>query len=120
MRDDEIDRILSGEEDLLPSSGFHASVMDAVHREASTLPPIPFPWKRAWPGFAVGALALVAALIVLLVESGGTTAPEPSPVGAAAFESLLRSAANTGSHWVALALLVTLASVALTRRLIRA
>ena len=43
MRDDEIDRILSSEEGIVPSSGFTVSVMEEVMREASTPPPIPFP-----------------------------------------------------------------------------
>ena len=33
--DDEINRILSSEEEILPSSGFAVSVMDAVRREAA-------------------------------------------------------------------------------------
>jgi hypothetical protein len=36
-----------GEEELLPSSGFVASVMDRVRQEAALPAPIPFPWKRA-------------------------------------------------------------------------
>ena len=41
---DEFDRIMS-EEEILPSSGFAASVMEAVRREAVAPPPIPFPWS---------------------------------------------------------------------------
>ena len=53
-----IDRILATEEDLVPSSGFLASVMERVHDEAAAPAPIPFPWKRAIPGMllAVGVL----------------------------------------------------------------
>ena len=47
MTHDEIDRILSQEEELLPSAGFTASVMDAVRREAALPAPIPFPWTAA-------------------------------------------------------------------------
>ena len=36
MSHDEIDRIFSREEEILPSSGFSASVMDAVRREAAS------------------------------------------------------------------------------------
>jgi len=49
MKDDDIDRILFQQDEIVPSSGFAASVMDAVRREASAPPPIPFPWKRALP-----------------------------------------------------------------------
>jgi hypothetical protein len=50
MNDDDLDRILSRQEDIVPSSGFVSNVMDAVRREASAPPPIPFPWKWAIPG----------------------------------------------------------------------
>ena len=108
MRDDEIDRILGGEEDILPSSGFHASVMGAVHREATAPPPIPFPWRRAWPAFAATALALVGAP-VLLVTSG--VAGEPI------LDSLIPAAASVGAPWIALAAAATAGSLLLSRRL---
>jgi hypothetical protein len=58
---DDLDRILANEQPLLPSSGFAASVMDAIAKEAATPAPIPFPWKRALPGIA----ALLVAFFVL-------------------------------------------------------
>ena len=108
MRDEEIDRILGGEEDSLPSPRFHASVMEAVHREATTPPPIPFPWRRAWPTFAAAALALVASP-VLLVQSGAAGPP--------VWDSLLPAAQSVGAPWIALAVLVTAGSLLLSRRL---
>jgi hypothetical protein len=48
--DSEIDSILSAEDELIPSSGFLASVMERVEEQAAAPPPIPFPWKRALPG----------------------------------------------------------------------
>jgi hypothetical protein len=62
---DKLDRILL-EDGLHPSSGFAASVMDAIHQETLaptpiTFSPIPFPWLRAVPGF----LALLVALITM-------------------------------------------------------
>ncbi|HWW92056.1 MAG TPA: hypothetical protein VN375_01730 [Vicinamibacteria bacterium] len=47
---DKLDNILADEADLVPSSGFLASVMESVIEEAAAPPPIPFPWKRAIPG----------------------------------------------------------------------
>ena len=55
MTDERIDGILGAEEELVPSSGFRASVMERVREEAAAPPPIPFPWKRAIPGFIVAA-----------------------------------------------------------------
>ena len=50
-----IDRILATEQDLVPSSGFLASVMERVQDEARATAPIPFPWKRAIPGIVLAA-----------------------------------------------------------------
>ncbi len=50
-----IDRILAGEEELVPSSGFAAAIMDRVREEAAVPPPIPFPWKRMAPGLVLAA-----------------------------------------------------------------
>jgi hypothetical protein len=47
--DTEIGLILAGEEALMPSSGFVASVMGRVRQEAALPAPLPFPWKRAIP-----------------------------------------------------------------------
>jgi hypothetical protein len=108
LRDEEIGRVLGGEEDIPPSSGFHASVMEAVHREATTPPPIPFPWKRAWPALAAAALVLVGSP-VLLVNSGAA-APR-------VFDGLLPAAESVGALWIALAAAATAGSLLLSRRL---
>jgi hypothetical protein len=108
MKDEEIDRVLGGEEDVLPSSGFHASVMEAIHREATAPSPIPFPWHRGLPAFAAAALALVVSL-VLLVQAGAAS-PD-------AFEVLFSAAAHIGAAWLALATFATAGSLLLSRRL---
>ena len=74
MSHDEIDRILGEESTLTPSSGFSASVMDAVRREATTPAPLPFPWHRVAPGLAICLLAIVAAAIAALPAPGGAEA----------------------------------------------
>ena len=108
MRDEELDRILGGEEEILPSSGFHASVMEAVHREATAPPPIPFPWKRAWPAFAATALLLVGSP-ALLVTAGAA--------GPSVFHELIPAATSVGGPWIALAAAATAGSLLLSRRL---
>ena len=50
MEQSGIDAILATEEDLIPSSGFLATVLESVHEEARLPKPIPFPWRRAVPG----------------------------------------------------------------------
>jgi hypothetical protein len=120
MRDDDFDRMLSSEEDIVPSSGFAGSVMDAVRAEAATPAPIPFPWKWAMPGLAAEALVLVSLLIAVFGHSG------PGPVvssGAAlspALAAVVEGAKNIAAHWIALALLLSVASLRFSMRLVGA
>jgi hypothetical protein len=109
MEHDDIDRVLSRGEEIAPSSGFAAAVMDAVRGEAAAPPQIPFPWKRALAGLAACTLALVASLISAHTQAGGQSAL------AAVFES----ARAAGAGWIALALLLSLASVRLSMHLTR-
>lgn len=53
MKSARIDRILAGEEEIVPSSGFVSAVMERVEREAAAPAPLAFPWKRAVPGIAL-------------------------------------------------------------------
>jgi hypothetical protein len=115
----EINSILSREDEILPSSGFTVSVMDAVRREAASPPPIPFPWKRALPGLVVAGLALVLILIrviAAIAQLGKATTPPLSmsmpPVPPPIFHGGLGSAAI----WTMLALLLALVSVKLSMR----
>jgi len=73
---DALDRILSSEDALAPSSGFAARVMDVVDAAASEPPPLPFPWGR----FSLAVIATVAS-----VASGAWLIPamDLSPVVAA-------------------------------------
>ncbi len=63
---DNLDRILLEQDTLLPSSGFTASVMDAIQQQAAVPPPIPFPWKHALPGIA----ALLVGVVILCRLAG--------------------------------------------------
>jgi hypothetical protein len=121
MSHDDIDRILSREEEILPSSGFAASVMEAVRSEAAVPPPIPFPWKRALPLLAAAGAALVLVVVVAVVgitQLGRGGAGSPS-VGEwmPAFLPFMNSAVISAAGWVTLALALSFASVALSQRL---
>ena len=107
MMHDDVDRILAGEESVVPSSGFTASVMEAVRREAAAPPQIPFPWTRALPGLAACALMISTAPLGLR-----GTAPVPDPLAA-----ILKAAGDAGAGWIAVALLLAYASRALSTRL---
>lgn len=101
--EDEFDRIMS-EEEILPSSGFAASVMEAVRREAAAPPPIPFPWKRALPGIVFAGATLVAVLaicIVKLFEPSSSASVQP----VSAWQLLLQ----VHTQWVLLGVVVVLA-----------
>jgi len=121
--ENEMNRILSSEDEILPSTGFAVSVMDAVRREAAAPPPIPFPWKRALPGLVVAGVAMVLVLvagIVAITQLGRTSTsahfptflslPSLMPIN---FHGGMESAAS----WTVLALLVTFVSVKLSMRL---
>ena len=119
--EDEIDRILSRQDEIVPLSGFAASVMEAVRREAAVPPPIPFPWKRAMAGLVVGGLALALVLVagtVALVQSGreATTAHFSMPVPST-LPPMFNGGVESAAIWTALALLLAFVSVKLSMRL---
>lgn len=114
MKPDELDRILSADDDIVPASGLVASVMDLVKTEASATPPIPFPWVRlAW---SLGAVLVFAAWLAWSSVTGPLWEPMLS-MSPDAWLSLSGQAADvavrTGAAWVATALLVALLSTRL-------
>jgi hypothetical protein len=117
MMEDELDRIVSMQDEITPSSGFVMSVMDAVREEASAPQPIPFPWMRALPVFA--ALGIVLAMVIVgIVEAARMPAAfahawTPSP----AIETVVHTLASSNTGWIAFALLLTLLSMVFSIRL---
>jgi len=113
----EINSILSREDEILPSSGFAVSVMDAVRREAAALPPIPFPWKRALPGLFAAGVALVSAFVAGIALFIQGTASQPLPSRLQSTFALSFEGWNTmGASWITLALVVSIASAKLSMR----
>ena len=111
---DQIHRILASEEPILPSSGFLTAVMDRVEDEARMPAPIPFPWNRAVPGillaagvFGWGAYEFIRAGIQSLHDLTATQPQLPSAI-ARPLEQVT---------WVALALVISLVSWVLSRRI---
>ena len=118
MRLDNLDRILSEQEEILPSSGFVTSVMEAVRREAAAPPPIPFPWRRALPGLVIAGLTFVFALVAGLVPLiDGVKLPPLVPVATFKYVAVLEAAKGVGADWIVLVLLLALASVKFSMRL---
>ncbi|NIR45419.1 MAG: hypothetical protein GWM93_14665 [Gemmatimonadetes bacterium] len=73
----DLDRILSEETVIRPSSGFRARVMDAVHAELAAPAPMDFPWRRFLPGI------VTSGTLILLLLLGGVLALEPADFEAA-------------------------------------
>jgi hypothetical protein len=109
-----IDRILAADQALVPSSGFLASVMERVHEEAAAPAPIPFPWKRALPGMAVVAGVFGWCTFKLMCHA----APAAGQISLIQFH-LPGAAAPllAPAGWVAFALIVSMTSWLLSRRL---
>ena len=122
----EIDRILSREEEILPSSGFAASVMGAVRREAAAPPPLPFPWKRALPGLVVGGFVLVLVFVGVVVAIAQLIRASANTHFSMSLPSVLTPVFGLGlqrnleiaASWTVLALLVAFVSVKLSMGLV--
>ncbi len=120
MGPDNIDRILSRKDEILPSSGFAVSVMDAVRREAAAPPPIPFPWKRALPGLVVAGMVLTLILVaglMAIAEMGNATAPRVSASLPSVMPLVFGGGVESATAWILLALLIAYVSVKLSMRL---
>jgi hypothetical protein len=116
MTNDDLDHLLESHDDIVPSSGFTDAVMAAVRQEAWETPPLRFPWERA----ALGPL--IAVLVVVLSVASGFVRPVgsalPGVVGTGEMLTAIGDAASSVRlGWMALALLLTLASVGLSSHL---
>lgn len=125
MNGDDLDCVLRETEEIAPSSGFVASVMEAVREEVAVPAPIAFPWKWALPGLIV-SVVLALGLIARWVYSGVRV---DHPVDAAATalpaENLLsmlphvqiETSTVVALEWSALALVVSLAAIWFSMRI---
>ena len=95
MKHDKIDRILTDDPTLEPSSGFADSIMEAVRREAETPAPLSFPWRRVAPGLTVCLIAVVAAAIAALTGNAGTSTPGTALLDGLESSLLVQSALET-------------------------
>ena len=115
ISDDELDRILAGDEALVPSPAFTASVMSAVGRQLSAPAPMRFPWRRMFVGLAAFIAALSAAFVGDPSLTDATTAvPALDLPEALSFASNALNSSRAG--WIGLALLVTVVSAQVSSR----
>jgi hypothetical protein len=111
---DNLDNILASEPELIPSSGFLASVMERVEEASTAPPPIPFPWKRAIPGMivAAGVLGWGGVEVVRYAIEAAPTLSLHLPALSVPFTGHLGQAG-----WVVVACAASLASWLFARRL---
>jgi hypothetical protein len=118
MTNDDLDHLLASHDEIVPSSGFTDAVMSAVRHQTGETLPLRFPWERA----ALGPL--VAVLVVILSVASGLVTPAtvgsavPGVLGTGEMLTAIGDAATrVRLGWMALALLLTLASVGLSSHL---
>jgi len=110
MRDHELDQMLSREKDIMPSTRFTKSVMDAVRAEASAPPPLTFSWLRVLPLLATAVFTVAWIILQPARPVNGVSWMER-------LSALLAQVEAWGIGWVLLALLLTAACIELTWRL---
>jgi len=118
MHNDELDSLLrtSSEDEITPSSGFAASVMEAVRSEAALPSPIKFPWLRALPGMLAVVLAAGVGTYLVATQAAGAAA---SPAWLNWQDALARAPVaglGTAMIWSCSALLFSYLSVKLSMR----
>jgi hypothetical protein len=103
------------EQEIIPSSGFVTSVMDAVRHDAATTLPIPFPWKRAIPGLWAAGIALVSVFVAgsAIFIRGTATQPLPAKL-LSALALIFQDWKIVGANWIVLALVLSFVSVKLS------
>ncbi len=115
MTDDYFDQVLRREDDIMPSSDFASSVMEAVRREAAAPPPLPFPWKWAVPGLAAATAALFGFTVLAVSEfsrNAGGSATRVAPELARLFDQ----ATALGMGGILFALFLSYVSVRFSMR----
>jgi hypothetical protein len=119
--EDDLDRVFSGRDEIVPSSGFATSVMESVRREAAAktveFPPIAFPWVRALPVFValVAVLGMLVAGLVDLIRMPAVMGGHEALLPPAVTQAL----AQANARWIAVAVLVAFVSAFLPVRLAR-
>jgi hypothetical protein len=114
MERDDLERVLCDDE-IVPSSGFVARVMDAVRIEAEAPPAIPFPWVRALPGIIAAAVALIAVVVGFAgFLSAGSEGPAAAPV-----ETAYAIGAGAQAAWLFVVLLLCTVPLSLSVRITR-
>jgi hypothetical protein len=124
--DHAVDRLLdahlaAASEELTPSSGFIASVMQSIHTEASEPPPIAFPWRRVLPGAVAILCGLLAFLVFAIHKTGFVPKATPPAVrlSSISWPQLTQTLAfppHATLFWILVAACLSIAAVAASFR----
>jgi uncharacterized membrane protein len=118
MTNDDLDHLLESHDDIVPSSGFTDAVMAAVRHEAWHTLPLRFPWERAALGPLIAVLVVGLLVVSDVVRPATVGSALSGVVGAGELLTAIGDAASSMRlGWMALALLLTLASVVLSSHL---
>jgi hypothetical protein len=120
VNQEDLDRMFSRQENIVPSSGFVGSVMNAIACQASTPPPIPFPWKYALPGFAAWLIALVSFIYLAFAHFDASSTRSALARTAPMLAAIIEGLKAVDGAWIAVALLVSAASVFFSMRMVGA
>jgi hypothetical protein len=116
MRDDNVDRVLAKDDEIVPSSGFTNAVMEAVRREAATPPPLAFPLWRALPGWVAAAITVALALAGVVPVARGSATQGIAESVSGVVTAWLAIWARDGGSWILLGLVVSFVAVKLSLR----
>ena len=124
---DALDRLLdthlaAPSDELTPSSGFAASVMESIHAQAIEPPPIAFPWRRVLPGAIAIACALLALVVFVIraAKAGFAVAPTSSAsVLTRITHAMSFPSGQTMAAWFLLAACLSISAIVVSLRLTR-
>lgn len=120
MNQEDLDGMFSRQENIVPSSDFVGSVMNAIECAASTPPPMPFPWKQALPGLAAWLIALVSFIYLACARFDASSTRSALPRAAPMLAAIVEGFKAVDGGWIAVALLVSAAAVFLSMRMVGA
>jgi len=105
--------------ELTPSSGFAALVMESIQAQATEPPPIAFPWGRVLPG-AIAAIFGLMALVVFAIRAAKESivaAPSNSATLAHVEQALSFTHGQAMEVWFLLAACLTVVAIIVSFRL---
>ena len=106
---------------LVPSSGFVASVMESIQAEAAAPPPIVFPWRRVLPGALVALCGLIVLVVLVLhgdvLHGGNAALAAPAHAQLALSFPPVFSAGDGVLGWILVAACLSVAAIAASFRL---